>query len=128
MFCKEESHSTKSIKLNLSQGLHFTILEMPMKNVYNLITDAFRGLGGGEHREWEYKVNVVFTETIFRSYEITIQSRDPTVTGTAFLHLMLNRQNELLDYDDTNDLFLDDNWDRFCDVFDRQMVHLLLNT
>jgi len=92
---------------------------MPMKNVYNLITDAFRGLVGGEHREWEYKVNVVFTETVFRSYEITIQSRDPTVTGTAFLHLMLNRQNELLDYDETNDLFLNDNWDRFCLTFER---------
>ena len=104
---------------------------MPMKNVYNLITDAFRGLGNGEHRDSDYNVKVVFTETVFRSYEITIKSRDPTVTGTAFLHLMLNLQDELLDYDDTNDLFLNDNWEIFCNIFERQTVNpisLLLNS
>lgn len=103
---------------------------MPMKNVYNLITDAFSGLAHGEHRESNYKVDVVFTETVFRSYEITIKPRDPAVSGTAFLHLMLNRQDELLDYDDTNDLFLNDNWETFCHIFERQTVNpisLLLN-
>ena len=101
-----------------------------MKNVYNLITDAFSGLAHGEHRDSDYNVKVVFTETVFRSYEITIKSRDPTVCGSAFLHLMLNRQDELLDYDDTNDLFLNDNWEIFCHIFERQTVNpisLLLN-
>ena len=96
-----------------------------MKNVYNLITQAFNGLGHGEHRESEYKVDVVFTEAVFRSYEITIQSRDLAVDRRAFLHLMLNHQDDLLDYDETNDLFINENWDRFCEVFEGQLLNNL---
>lgn len=93
---------------------------MAMKNVYNLITDAFAVLDHGI-RESDYKIDVVYTDMIILSYEITIRPVDPEVTGTAFLHLMLNRQNDLLDYDDTNDLFLNSNWDSFCFVFERQI-------
>ena len=92
-----------------------------MKNVYNLITDAFSGLGHQEHRESEYFIDVVYTETFPRSYKITIRSRNPNATGSALLTLIMDHANRLIDFTDTNDLFLNDNWDRFCNVFEDQI-------
>jgi len=89
-----------------------------MKNIYNMISDAFAGLGYQEHREENYNVKVTYTDGILRSYVITIISRDQEVTGHAFLHLVLDQTNNLVDYDDTNDLFINENWDRFCLTFD----------
>ncbi len=94
----------------------------PMRNIYNLITDAFSGLGYHEHNECDYLVEVKYSDTVLRSYEITIKSRDPNVDGLAFLHLMLNAQDELVDYDDANSLFIDSNWDLFCEVFELQIA------
>lgn len=93
----------------------------PMKNVYNLITDAFSTLGHHEHNESDYKVDIVYTNTVIVSYEITIKSRDPVISERAFLHLILDSNNKLLGFDDTNNLFHDDNWERFCLVFEAQI-------
>jgi hypothetical protein len=95
-----------------------------MKNVYNLISQAFDRLGHQQHRESDYNVTVVFTDTVFPSYEITIQPRDSSVQGSAFLHLMLNREGDLINYDETNDLFINQNWDRFCGIFEEQLVDI----
>ena len=94
-----------------------------MKNIYNLITDAFNTLGHFENNESNYFIDVKYTDTVVRSYEITIKSRNQTIAGKAFLHLILNSRNELMDYDDLNDLFLNDNWHRFCNVFEGQICY-----
>lgn len=66
-------------------------------------------------------MDVVFSDTIIPSYEITIKSRDPNITNYAFLHLMLNNRDELIDYDDMNTLFRHSNWIIFCSVFDNEI-------
>jgi hypothetical protein len=87
-----------------------------MKNIYNLITDAFARIGEDETK---YFINVEYTEFTLRSYGVTITSRDHSVVGTASIVLLLN--SELLDYYETNDLFNDESWERFCDVFEWQI-------
>jgi hypothetical protein len=93
----------------------------PMKNVYNLITDAFARLGNGAHREENYIITVSFTETNVRIYDIKIKSKNPNSIGSANLILTLNLNNHLIDYDDTNDLFMNNIWDRFCITFEEQI-------
>lgn len=87
-----------------------------MKNVYNLITDAFVRIGEDETK---YSINVEYTEFTLRSYGITITSRDPSAQGTASIVLLLN--SELIDYYEMNDLFEEESWLRFCDVFEWQI-------
>ena len=104
-----------------------------MKNVYNLITDAFSGLGDQEHRESEYFIDVLYTDTFPRKYKITIRSRNPNATGSALLTLIMDHANRLIDFTDTNDLFLNYNWDSFCNVFEEQIhyssqIHNIINS
>ena len=94
-----------------------------MKNIYNLITDAFNTLGHNENKESDYLIDVKYTSTVVRSYEITITSRNPEESGKAFLHLILDSSNHLIDYDDLNDLFLNNNWYRFCSTFEGQICY-----
>lgn len=90
-----------------------------MKNVYNLITDAFVRIGKNES---EYTITVEYTEFTLRSYTITITPRYAASNaqgGTATIVLLLN--SELIDYYETNNLFEPVDWERFCDVFEWQI-------
>ena len=91
-----------------------------MKNVYNLITDAFVRIGKNES---EYTITVEYTEFTLRSYTITITPRYASNAqgGTATIVLLLNSSDELLDYYETNNLFDFESWERFCDVFEWQI-------
>jgi hypothetical protein len=84
-----------------------------MKNIYNLITDAFVRIGKDES---EYSITIQYTESII---DITIKPLNTRVTGTSSITLLLDFSNELLDYYGNNDLF--DDWDRFCEVFEWQI-------
>jgi hypothetical protein len=98
-----------------------------MRNVYNLISDAFSGLSDQEHRESDYKKDVVFTQDLVSHrgfYEITIQSYDESVQGQAFLKLTLNSNQTLIKIEEENNLFLNENWDSFCSVFAMEMPRL----
>ena len=88
-----------------------------MKNIYNLITDAFVRIGKDES---EYSITIQYTEANLMYCDIIIKSLNPRVTGTASITLLLNFSNQLLDYYGNNDLF-DEGWDRFCDVFEWQI-------
>jgi hypothetical protein len=89
-----------------------------MKNVYNLITDAFVRIGEDETK---YSITVEYTESEseLRSYGIVIKSLDASVIGSACVVLLLSSSNQLVDYYEVNDLFY--SWDRFCDVFEWQI-------
>lgn len=87
-----------------------------MKNVYNLITDAFVRIGKNES---EYTITVEYTEFTLKSYTITITPRYAHAHGTATVVLLLN--SELLDYYETNNLFEPVDWERFCDIFEWQI-------
>jgi hypothetical protein len=93
-----------------------------MKNVYNLISDAFKRLGEGENNESDYNITVNFTETNLRQYHIKIKSKNPNTFGSATLVLSLDFSDNLIDYEATNDLFINSNWDLFCLVFEGQIT------
>lgn len=84
-----------------------------MKNLHNLITDAFVRIGKDETK---YSITIEYTEFTLRSYGIVINSLDPGISGSASIVLLLNSSNQLIDYYEMNDLF--DEWPRFCDVFE----------
>jgi hypothetical protein len=100
----------------------------PMKNVYNLITDAFDNMRN-EGLETDYEIVTTFTEGNLRHYDIQIKSKNPNAIGSASLFLSLDFANHLLDYEDTNDLFINSNWDRFCAIIEQQIptYNTLLN-
>jgi hypothetical protein len=90
-----------------------------MKNIHNLISDAFVSINNHRIIETDYTIGVVYRENLIRDYEITIKSKDPELVGkSAFLHLRLNRHNTLEDYNDTNTLFIENQWDLFCISFE----------
>lgn len=86
-----------------------------MKNIYNLITDAFVRIGKDETK---YSITIEYTEFTLRSYGIRINSLDPGISGNSSIVLLLNASNDLIDYYEMNDLFADESWSRFCDVFE----------
>lgn len=92
-----------------------------MKNIYNLITDAFTRLGNAEYLEENYNIAVSFTQANVRTYRINIKSKNPNSIGSANIILTLNLNNHLIDYNDTNDLFMNNIWDRFCITFEEQI-------
>jgi hypothetical protein len=94
----------------------------PMKNVYNLITDGFSSMAHGENIETDYDITTTFTETNLRHYDIQIKSKNPNAIGSASLLLTLDFNNHLIDYEDTNDLFINSNWDRFCVIIEQQIA------
>ena len=89
-----------------------------MKNIYNLITDAFTRIGKDETK---YSITIEYTEFTLRSYGIVINSLDPGISGSSSIVLLLNSSDQLIDYYEMNDLFDDLSWQRFCDVFEWQI-------
>jgi hypothetical protein len=86
-----------------------------MKNLHNLITDAFVRIGKDETK---YSITIEYTEFTLRSYGIVINSLDPGISGSSSIVLLLNSSNKLIDYYEMNNLFADESWSRFCDVFE----------
>lgn len=83
-----------------------------MKNIYNLLTDAFDRIGKNESH-----YNVVIQD----HYKITITSRT-TIDGTyARLTLIMRNTDELYDFHEENTLFTNNEWNEFCMVIDRQI-------
>lgn len=82
----------------------------PMRNVYNLITDGFKSMGVDE---------MLFIVAVNGS-TITIKKKDREEKST----IVLNMDGEnLRDFDDTNDIFTSLAWNRFCQVFEREMSY-----
>lgn len=82
----------------------------PMRNVYNLITDGFKQIGLDETR---YIVTV-------DNNKITI--KDPRMEFEATIELNMDGET-LKDFDDTNNLFANLAWNRFCQVFEREVAY-----
>jgi len=95
-----------------------------MKNVYNLISDGFAAMADGENIETDYDIDTTFTETSLRHYDIQIKSKNPNAIGSASLLLILDFNDNLLAYEDTNDLFINSNWDHFCVIIEGQITTL----
>jgi hypothetical protein len=76
----------------------------------------------GEGIEADYDITVNFTETNLRYYTIQIKSKNPNGIGSASLLLSLDFNDNLIDYQDTNDLFINSNWELFCSVFESQIT------
>jgi hypothetical protein len=86
-----------------------------MKNIHNIISDAFDAMNNPRVIETDYIKHIVFRETPFRTYEITIKSKNTEFADrSASLHLILNQSGNLEDYTERNDLFINDQWDLFC--------------
>jgi len=87
-----------------------------MKNIYNLITDAFVRIGRDES---VYSITIQYTEFGLRSYRITITPLGAaSASASASVVLLLNSSDMLVDYYEVNDLFEEEPWQRFCDVFE----------
>jgi len=96
----------------------------PMKNVYNLISDGFAAMADGENIETDYDIVTTCTEGNLRHYDIQIKSKNPNAIGSASLLLILDFNDNLLAYEDTNDLFINSNWDHFCVIIEGQITTL----
>lgn len=83
-----------------------------MRNIYNLLSDAFDRMGSVESN---YKTTIRGTYVI----EI-INPRNPLLNATLYLDLTPN--NEIYDVTYTNNLFEPNSWDRFCRVFTDEML------
>lgn len=81
-----------------------------MKNIYNLLTAAFNRINVDE---------CDYIKKVEGNYRITITSN--SITGSARLDLFMNTNHELLDYDDTNSLFINDSWSEFCATFEEHI-------
>jgi len=103
------------------EPINFSI-EGTMKNIHNLVSDAFDVMRG--HTETNYKITVKEG----RGYcDVTIRSRKVNSTRTATLSLALDPNDNLLEFHDTNNLFTNDNWNRFCDVIESQVYNPNIN-
>ena len=83
-----------------------------MKNIYNLLTDAFVRIGKNES---DYYVIVE------ENYNVTITKRLSPPINYAKLTLIMRADGELYDFRDENTLFTNDEWDEFCRIIDRQI-------
>lgn len=88
-----------------------------MKNVFNLISKAFTAIN---HYEEDYIIKIQ------DNYKITITKNNQQ--GIATLKLILNNYSELLDFQEYNDLFINRDWDRFCDIFEYEINPPMTNT
>ena len=82
---------------------------MPMRNLYNLISDGFKHMGLDETR---YIVNVDNNKITIKDSSQFEASIDLNMDGDT-----------LKDFDDTNNLFSDLAWNRFCRVFEREVTY-----
>lgn len=83
----------------------------PMKNIYNLITDAFLRI---DKKESDYTVQV---HKFQHSYQITITKRSMEM---AFLNIIIGSRNNLIEFHDINTLFTEVDWERFCQTLELQ--------
>ena len=83
-----------------------------MKNIYNLLTDAFESIG---KKESDYYVIVQ------DNYKVTITSRLSPEINYASLRLIMRADGELYDFRDENTLFTNDEWAEFCRIIERQI-------
>ena len=83
-----------------------------MKNIYNLLTDAFESIGKNES---DYYVIVQ------DNYKVTITSRLSPEINYASLRLIMRADGELYDFRDENTLFTNDEWNEFCRIIERQI-------
>ena len=90
-----------------------------MKNIYNLLSDGFVSMN---IIETDYTTEVDYIEGFIRTCKIAIKSKNQNATGSASLTLMIDNFNNLIDYYDTNDLFINNIWDRFCLVIEAQIT------
>lgn len=88
-----------------------------MKNIHNLITDAFVNMGLNES---DYIVSV--THLYNRDIDVNIRLKNATnaTVNSANLYLTMTG-SRLLDYQEDNNLFNNDNWNLFCLTFERQI-------
>lgn len=89
-----------------------------MKNVYNLMTDA---IDSCNLKESDYNINIEFINSHMPHYNIKIRSRDPTVTQSAGLMLMMDG-DDMVDYHQYNLLFRPLQWLHMCTVIEMQIV------
>jgi len=89
-----------------------------MKNVYNLITDA---IDSCNLKESDYDIKIEFVSSHMPHYNIKIRSRDPTVTQSAGLMLMMDG-DEMIDYHQYNLLFRPLQWLHMCTVIEMQIA------
>lgn len=90
-----------------------------MKNIYNLLSDGFTSMN---IIETDYITEVEYIEGFIRTCKVLIKSKNQNAIGSATLTLMIDNFNNLIDYYDTNDLFIDNIWDRFCVVIEAQIM------
>ncbi len=80
-----------------------------MRNVFNMITDGFKRMALDE-----------------RNYIVSVNNNIITIknllrTRVAEVKYRCNEEGELIDYQDTNNLFEDTHWDNFCFIFEREI-------
>lgn len=84
-----------------------------MKNIYNLLTDAFVII-----RKDERDYNII----IEGQCSISIKNRNRTDDSIANILLFMTNNQELYDFHYNNTLFTEDEWHEFCNVFERQVT------
>lgn len=82
----------------------------PMRNVYNLITDGFAHMGVDER---------LFIVTV---HDNTIAIKKTGREEKAEIILRMDN-GSLQDFDDANNLFANLAWNRFCQVFEREVTY-----
>jgi hypothetical protein len=82
----------------------------PMRNVYNLVSDGFKYMGVDE------KLFIVSVE----GSTITIKKDGRQEKSEIFLRM---QGENLQAYDETNELFANSAWNRFCQVFEREVAY-----
>ena len=88
-----------------------------MKNIHNLITDAFVNM---RLNESDYNISVTYLNN--RDIDVTIGLKNATNASVNLATLYLEMSgNRLLDYQENNSLFNNDAWNLFCLTFERQI-------
>lgn len=89
-----------------------------MRNVYNLMTDAFSRIRKDEK---DYQVRVTSSNTMAVYVNIVITSRDLTRNGITNLHLVLDPRGVLRYLNGNNSLFSISEWNSIYSVFDEEL-------
>jgi hypothetical protein len=84
-----------------------------MRNIYNLLSDAFDRMG---LVETNYQVKIE------GNYVITLKSPQAAANQKAVLYLDLTESGEIYDVNCTNNLFIEERWAEFCSVFTDEML------
>ena len=88
-----------------------------MKNIHNLITDAFVNIGRNES---DYIVSVTYLNN--RDIDVTIGLKNATNASINLATIYLEMSgNRLIDYQEENNLFNNYDWNLFCLTFERQI-------